>query len=224
MQYQYIHIGKTGGTLISAVLRSLPLEHRSKFRILRHNVSLPQTVEARPEMPVIFSVRRPEALFVSGFNSRLREGRPTYDRAWTERETVAFTHFETPNKLAEALSADDPNLKGFAELSMLSINHVRKGLRWHLKGIECLEQHREDIAFILLQERLEQDLRALAERIGVPLDLAQVPPDARLHTALPEDETELSDVGLANITRWYQADREIYDWCAERHDRILAAK
>ena len=175
-------------------------------------------------MPVFFSVRRPESLFVSGFNSRLREGRPTYDRPWNERETVAFTHFETPNELAEALSADDPNLKGFAELSMLSINHVRKGLRWHLKGIECLEHHREDIAFILLQERLEQDLRAFAERVGRTARAGRGHrPRQRLHTALPGRQDRSSpDLGLANITRWYQADREIYDWCAERHDQILA--
>jgi hypothetical protein len=113
-------------------------------------------------------------------------------------------------------------VKACAEFSMMSINHVRKGLRWHLRGIDCLEQHREDIVFILLQERLEQDLRAFAERVGAPLELADVSPEERLHAAVPEDETALSEEGLANITRWYGPDREIYDWCVERHDRLLA--
>jgi hypothetical protein len=224
MPYQYIHIGKTGGTLISSVLRSLPEDQRAQFRILGHDVTLPQAIEARPQVPVFFSVRRPMDLFVSGFNSRLREGRPTYDRPWNAREAIAFSLFGTPNELAEALSADDPHLKACAEFSMLSINHVRKGLKWHLRGIETLERHQEAIAFILLQERLEQDLRAFAEQVGAALELAEVSPQERLHTALPEDETALSDKGLANITRWYQADQAIYDWCAERHDRILAAR
>ena len=223
MPYQYIHIGKTGGTLIQNVLRSLPQEHRGQFRILGHDVTLPQAVEARPQMPVFFSVRRPAALFVSGFNSRLRQGRPTYDRPWNRREAVAFSVFGTPNELAEALSAEDPHLRASAEFSMLSINHVRKGLRWHLRDIECLEQHQASIAFILLQERLEQDLRAFADQVGVPLELAEVSPGERLHTALPEDATKLSDTGLANITRWYRADQEIYDWCAKRHDQAPAA-
>lgn len=221
MPYQYIHIGKTGGTLIHVVLRSLPKEHRRQFRLLGHDVALPEAIEARPQMPVFFSVRRPEALFVSGFNSRLRQGRPTYDRPWSPREAVAFSLFHTPNELAESLSANDPHLRASAELSMMSINHVRKGLRWHLRGIECLEQHRDDIAFILLQERLEQDLRAFAQRVGAPLELAEVSPEERPHAAMPEDETRLSDAGLANITRWYRADREIYDWCVERHDQML---
>jgi hypothetical protein len=220
--YQYIHIGKTGGTLIHVVLRSLPQEHRAQFRLLGHDVTLPQAIEARPDMPVFFSVRRPETLFVSGFNSRLRQGRPTYDRPWNPREALAFSLFATPNDLAEALSADDPHVKACAEFSMMSINHVRKGLRWHLRSVECLEQHAGSIVFILLQEQLERDLHAFAERVGAPLELAEVSADERLHTAMPEDETRLSEAGRANVARWYQADSEIYDWCVARHDRLLA--
>ena len=222
MPYQYLHIGKTGGTLISAVLRSLPREHRAQFHIHAHNVTLSQAIETRPQVPVFFSVRRPAEIFVSGFNSRRRQGRPTYDRPWNRREAVAFSLFKTPNELAESLSAEDRYQKACAEFSMVSINHVLKGLRWHLHGIERLEQHRADIAFILMQERLEQDLQDFANRVGAPLDLAKVSPEERLHAALPDDETELSDLGRANIARWYRTDQEIYDWCAERHDRMLA--
>lgn len=222
MPHQFIHIGKTGGTLIREVLSSLPDEHRRKFRLLGHDVSLPQAIEARPDMPVFFSVRRPETLFVSAFNSRRRQGRPTYDRPWNRRERIAFSVFETPNDLAEALDANDPHVKGSAELSMLAINHVSKGLRWHLGSPEALGEHREQIEFILLQEQLEQDLRAFAARVGVPLDESRVSPAERFHTSVDEDETGLSEQGLANIRHWYRADQEIYDWCAAFHDRLLA--
>jgi hypothetical protein len=223
MPYQYIHIGKTGGTLVRTVLRSLPEEHRAQFRLHGHDVTLAQALETRPEMPVFFSVRDPTEIFVSGFNSRRREGRPTYDVPWNPRERIAFSLFETPNDLAEALSAADPHLKACAEFSMLSINHVRNGLRRHLDGVESLERHREEIAFILLQERLEDDLRAFAQRVGVPLELADTAPSERLHTAEPDDVTALSPTAVENLRRWYQADREIYDWCVARHDQLLAA-
>jgi hypothetical protein len=221
LPYQYIHIGKTGGTLIREVLRSLPAEHRRRFRFLGHDVALPQAIEERPEMPVFFSVRRPQALFVSAFNSRRREGRPTYDRPWNRQERIAFSLFEEPNDLAESLTARDPHLRACAEFSMLAINHVRKGLRWHLRGTECLEQHRDRIVFILLQEQLEPDLRAFAARVEVPLDDATVSPTQRLHTSVDGDRTELSEAGRTNIEEWYRPHQEIYDWCADFHDRLL---
>lgn len=221
MPYQYLHIGKTGGTLIRELLGSLPAEHRREFRFHGHDVTLPQALEAKPDMPVFFSVRRPETLFVSAFNSRRREGRPTYERPHNRREKIAFSVFDTPNALAEALSAEDPHLRACAEFSMLAINHVRKGLRWYLRGTDTLEEHRDRIAFVLLQERLEQDLRAFAERIGVPLEAAAVEPTERLHQAVAGDERELSPAGLANVEKWYRPHQEIYDWCAAFHDRLL---
>jgi hypothetical protein len=204
------------------VLGSLPEEHRLQFRLLGHDVRLPDAIESRPTMPVFFSVRRPETLFVSAFNSRLRQGRPEYDRPWNRRERIAFSVFRTPNDLAEALSADDPTLRACAELSMLSINHVRKGLRWYLRGPDCLDQHRDRIAFILLQEELEGDLRTFAERAGVPLDAARISPGERLHASIPGDQKALSETGLENIRQWYRPHQEIYDWCAARRAQVLA--
>jgi hypothetical protein len=222
MPYQFIHIGKTGGTLIREVLRSLPDEHRRRFRFHSHDVTLPQAIEARPEMPVFFSVRRPEALFVSAFNSRRRQGRPTYDQPWNPREQIAFSLFQTPNDLAESLSAADRHLRACAELSMLTINHVRKGLRWYLRDVDTLERHRDRIAFILLQESLEPDLRTFAEHVGVPLDAAQTSVTERLHASAEDDEVELSATGMSNIRAWYRPHQEIYDWCAAFHDRMAA--
>jgi hypothetical protein len=220
--YQFIHIGKTGGTLIREVLLSLPAEHRRRFRFHGHDVTLPQALEANPEMPVFFSVRRPESLFVSAFNSRRREGRPTYERPHNRQERIAFGLFDSPNELAESLSAAEPHLRACAEFSMLAINHVRKGLRWYLRDIECLDEHRDRIAFILLQERLEEDLSAFAARVGVPLEAAQVSPHERLHTAVEEDDLELSATGMSNIRAWYRPHQEIYDWCVAFHDRLVA--
>ena len=223
MPYQYVHIGKTGSTLIHTVLRSLPEEHKRQFQIHGHHVTLAEALERRPDLPVFFSVRRPVEIFVSGFNSRLRRGRPRHDVPWNLREQIAFSAFTTPNELAEALSASDRHVHASAEFSMLSINHVRNGLRRHLGSVEFLERHGDDIAFIILQERLEEDLRAFAERAGVPLELAEVSPETRLHTAQADDVTALSELARENLSRWYKVDEEIYDWCVAHHDRLLNA-
>jgi hypothetical protein len=223
MPYQYLHIGKTGGTLIRAVLESLPEPDRSQFIFHGHRTRLVQAVRTHPEMPVFFSVRRPERLFVSAFNSRLREGKPTYLIPRRPEEEPVFARFRFPNDLAEALSAQDLGLRQSAETSMASVRHIHRGLAFVLGGVEILEQHKASIGFILLQEQLEQDLLAFLERVGVPAGQAQVSPAERIHTSMPSDETELSELGLANLRKWYRAHQEIYDWCVEQHDRILEA-
>jgi hypothetical protein len=209
---QFIHIGKTGGSYVFAVLRSLPPEQRRRFTFLGHSSTLAQALAERPDEPVLFSVRRPETLFVSAFNSRLRQGRPTYDRPWTPREEVAFSVFGTPNQLAEALSAEDPFVRASARLSMLGINHVWKGLRWFLHDVDTLEQHRDMIAFVMVQESLEEDISAFAERYDLAIDRAALPAE-RIHASPPEADAGLSEQGLANIRDWYREDSEIYEWC-----------
>lgn len=221
MPLQFLHIGKTGGSFVRAVVNSLPPEHRAQFRLLHHDAKLHQAVETRPGMPVFFSVRRPEDLFVSAFNSRLRQGRPLYDRPWNPREEIAFSVFETPNQLAEALSAQDRLQQAAARLSMFAINHVRQGLRWYLMNIENLERHREHIAFVLLQESLDEDLRAFAARFGVPLDSAEQLFGERVHGAEANSATDLSERAVANLQQWYHDDIQIYDWCVGFHDRLL---
>jgi hypothetical protein len=221
MPYQFIHIGKTGGSLMRAVLESLPEPHRSQFLLHGHRIKLAKAVERYPDMPVFFSVRRTSAMCVSGFNSRRRQGQPTYSVPWTPEERVTFSLFESPNELAEALSSNDRHLKESAESAMVSSEHIRRGLAWNLGGIDALERHKGSIVFILLQEQLEQDLRTFMEGVGVPPELAGVSPQERMHTSMAEDETALSDAGLANIRKWFSAHAEIYDWCAERHDAIL---
>jgi hypothetical protein len=218
---QFLHIGKTGGSFVRAVVNSLPPEHRAEFRLLHHDAKLAQAIETRPGMPVFFSVRRPEDLFVSAFHSRLRRGRPLYDRPWNSREEIAFSVFETPNQLAEALSAEDRLHQAAARFSMFAINHVRQGLRWYLVNAENLERHREHIAFVLLQESLDEDLRTFAGRLGIPLDSAEQLFGERVHGSAAGSETALSERAVANLQQWYHDDIQIYDWCVDFHHRML---
>lgn len=174
-------------------------------------------------MPVFFSVRRPETLFVSAFNSRQRQGKPLYNIPWKPEERLVFSLFRSPNELAEALSASDRRLRESAELSMPLIPHIRSGLARSLGGPDVLEQHQASIAFIVLQEQLEQDLCTFLQGIGVPVESAEVSPSERVHASMDRDETALSNAGLANIRHWFRRDLEIYDWCVRQHDVILKA-
>jgi hypothetical protein len=101
----FLHPGKTGGTALKAALAPVALDGRYEIHLHRHNVLLSDISLGDR---VFFSVRAPLDRFVSGFNSRRRQGRPRYDIPWSAAEERAFTTFTSPDALGRALSSNDP--------------------------------------------------------------------------------------------------------------------
>src|SRR4051812_28297644 len=103
----FLHVGKTGGTAIKRALRSGQVRATPYGRLLLHRHRF--TLRDVPEDDfVFFCVRDPIARFVSGFYSRRDQGRPRYHFEWSPAEATAFATFATPEQLAGALAADDP--------------------------------------------------------------------------------------------------------------------
>src|SRR5262249_7763882 len=96
----FLHIRKTGGTAIIEALRPVA----QPFRIVLHAHDT-KLGEIPPDHKVFFFVRHPVPRFVSGFFSRLRRGAPRYNYEWNDAEARAFSRFQTPSALGEALSA-----------------------------------------------------------------------------------------------------------------------
>src|SRR5205823_2768329 len=95
-----LHVGKTGGTAVKHALRTALHAGGYCIRLCRHGVRLR---DVPPGEKVVFFVRDPASRFVSGFYSRLRQGRPRYTSPWSRAEKAAFGRFGTPNDLAAAL-------------------------------------------------------------------------------------------------------------------------
>ena len=123
--YCFLHIGKTAGTAIRAVIAQHKETHPdARLDVFTHETTLPDLLGIHPESSVTFFIRDPVERFVSGFNSRLRFGRPRYNVPWTEDEAAAFTRFPTPNALGEALSEEHADWRA-ASAAMTSIYHAR---------------------------------------------------------------------------------------------------
>lgn len=198
----FLHIRKTGGMAIKAALRPVAAE----YGIVLH----PHTTKLQ-DLPrferVFFAVRDPVARFVSGFNSRLRMGRPLLDSKWSEGEAIAFANFRTPNELAEALSSDGARHE--ALLAMREIRHVNAPLTTWISSPEEVRARLCDIVWILRTETLAKDFEIVRRALALPPDIRVPVDDLTSHRTPDGFLTSLSPKGRKNIEVWYAEDERL---------------
>ncbi len=153
-----MHIRKTGGTAVKFALEP----HREKSAHLLNLGTHETTLSRIPEGDkVAFFIRDPISRFVSGFNSRLREGRPRYYTPWTTQEADAFCRFPSPNDLAEGLDSRSRDTKADAVRAIYSIEHINLSYWYWFGSPELFDSRWKDIFFIGFQERLEEEITRL---------------------------------------------------------------
>jgi hypothetical protein len=221
-KFGLLHIGKTGGTSAHAVIKAnneMKVGHR--VTCFGHKMTLREVAERDLCRRLMFFVREPTALYISAFNSRLRKGQPRRFSDWTAREEIAFSHFNTPNQLAEALSSEDSEMRERADAAMNGIRHVRKGLHGYLESVELLEQEKDRIYLIGATDSFNDDFQVLRELVGVSPDLELPTDEVGSHRTPAGFERTISDIGRKNIEARYAVDREIYEWCVKRRVELL---
>jgi hypothetical protein len=220
--YFMLHIGKTGGTYTRHVISAIPAARHS-IRFLDHQFTLETALKSFPDEKAIFAIRDPLAIFVSGFYSRMRKGQPLYNVPWSADEAIAFSSFQTPNQLAEALGSSQPELKARAEFSMRSIYHVARCLHFYLLSVSFVRQHRSQISFILRQANLDDDISRLLIKNGISSPHAPVHHDLIRHSSPADLDRTLSPAAVSNLTVWYKIDFELYAECQALASEINAA-
>lgn len=222
-QAHFLHIGKTGGTALRTALTPYRIQtRRGTFRIHFHDHS--RTLQDVPVgEAVFFAVRDPVTRFVSGFNSRLRQGRPRYWTPWSSDEEHAFARFRTPQALALALSSPDNATRRAADAAMRSVGFISSSY-WNWFGDEdSFAARRGDVLFILFQEQLAADFAILVRLLRIP-DRVELPSDeVAMHSTPCGFDQNLSDPAIENLRRWYAKDVEFIRLCRElRQDQTLA--
>jgi hypothetical protein len=197
-----LHVGKTGGTAVKAVLQRFP----DKFRLHPHTVRL---CDCSPGERVFVAVRHPLDRFVSSFNSRLRKGAPRYFFEWSDAEAEAFRHFANPNDLGEALSSLNPLRRRRAQRAMLSIRHVRSRLSFWLGSTDYLRARNDDLV-IGETRTLQSDFENLLKLVGLqPIALSTDP--IAMHSTPSGMTRHLSPTAKSNLSHWYAEDFAIYE-------------
>jgi hypothetical protein len=215
-----LHIGKTGGTALKHVLLENQAAARCQLLFRGHDVTL-------TDVPVgerfMFLIRDPLTRFVSAFNGRLREDRPRYHYPWREEERIAFAIFKTPDQLAVALSSPNAAERAQAEAAMHGIGHVNTPYTFWFPDESAFRARLPDLFFIGLQDRLDEDFELLKRKLGLPGD-ATLPRDETVAHKTPEGfESQLSELGRANLERWYERDVALVRLCRELAPRVNQA-
>lgn len=213
----FLHVGKTGGSSMKATIKRNQLRKLPDGRPLiphGHPTTLPDVLARSPENVAVFFLRDPVRRFVSGFNSRLREGKPAKSIPWKPAERMTFGYFPTANDLAEALSSDDPAVLDRAYAGINSMVHSRMHFTYWFHDVDYLAKRLERIAFIGFQEHYDEDLTRFFELMGV----SSVRPETR-HQAPASQSTELSETAVRNLEQWYADDIAIYQWALGQRDR-----
>jgi hypothetical protein len=215
-----LHIGKTGGTALKHVLTDNADASRYQLLFRGHDVTLADIPRAERFM---FLIRDPLTRFVSAFNGRLREDRPRYHYPWRDEERVAFAIFKTPDQLAVALSAPDAELRVQAEAAMHGIGHVNTPYTFWFPSEAAFRARLDDVFFIGLQDRLDDDFDLLRRKLGLPDGVTMPRDETVAHKTPPGFEAQLSERGRANLERWYARDVAFVQLCRELAPRINAA-
>jgi len=193
----FLHIRKTGGMALKAALSPVAAERGLLLR--EHGTALAKVPRGER---AVFVVRDPVARFVSGFNSRLRMGRPLFDRPWNAAEAEAFAAFKTPDELAQALDARTPA----ALAAMSGIRHVNQPLSDWLVSESYLRERLGDILWVGRTETLAADLEEIKRRLDLPPSLRLPADEVSSHRTPQSMQTQLSSKGRAALERWYEAD------------------
>ncbi len=210
----FIHIGKTGGTFLKSLAATPGSENRKIF-MGSHGDTLLTTIEKfGRDRKVAFFFRNPADRFVSGFLSRLRQGRPTYNVNWTNGEAIAFSYFDHPNKLAEALFSDSEREKSAARYAFSQIFHLKQNYAHYLISRNFLEHEFRSGNIVVCCEthKLDDKIDKVLEILGVE-NVSSVGGSKNRN---PEEvHTELSKKANLNLKKFWSTEYEIYETCKE---------
>ena len=216
----FIHIGKTAGTAIHVALHKNKFAGKYSIILHNHDTTLRQIPDTEK---VFFVLRDPVARYVSGFNTRLRGGRPRNNTPHSAAEKIAFVYFDTPNKLAVALSAEDSVTRERAEQAMKGIGHVNTSYWDWFESEALLYSRASDIMFVGFQERLTEDFERLKTALNLPKHVALPTSDIDTHRTPSGMSKTLEPLAVENLQRWYAQDYQFIEQCKRLMDEIAIA-
>ncbi|XWN24857.1 MAG: sulfotransferase family 2 domain-containing protein [Roseibium sp.] len=167
-EYGFLHIGKTGGTTIASLLNEAASHNYRTPRVLGHDYSMKQAMCEFPNIKLSVTIRDPIERIISGFNSRLRQSRPSYTALWKSEEAVAYLWFPTVTDFFNAKISDNERLKSAALWAEQAMGHVRRGYVYHFESPEFLEQNKHRLYFVGKLDDLSRSAFRYLEPCGVP--------------------------------------------------------
>jgi hypothetical protein len=230
-KFSVLHIGKTAGASISDLAEAAVEAGHTPPMIFGHDWTLRAIVDEFPRTRVAFVLRDPLLRIISGFQSRLRQGRPRNQNMWKVEEAVSFAFFSDAHEFLCGLIGSDERLKSAALFAQRSVRHVRRGYVHHFESVAVLKRYQGRIYFLCDVDGVSAGVFEMFEPAGVPRDFVS---ETYLATHRAGGSTEhihgrLSNEQLAKLRSHFAAEYEIYDYLREllprfSGDRGLASR
>ncbi|MEX2517946.1 MAG: hypothetical protein WD969_01285 [Paracoccaceae bacterium] len=164
----YLHIPKTGGTSLHALFAERWRQGRPAPLYLPHHCDMDAIDALLPDARIILVTREPLERMASGFLSRLRQGRPRYDRPWTRGEATAFSVYRQPGALFRALLSADEFDISMSAFALCEIAHLRRGYQHYFHSAERVRKAKARFALVGEIGAMGRFIEGLAALLGAP--------------------------------------------------------
>ena len=219
-RYSFIHIGKTAGNTVKSIASDVNHNYNKKLHIYPHNCDLKNILRFRKDR-ISFILRDPAERFISGFYSRMRNGRPLNNRLWSLKEAISYLYFPDANKLCEALGDDDERLYSAALYAINSIQHLKRGYSFYFQSVDMIKKYEDRFYAIVPFDKLHDYMHEIFSPLGVPQDFVEK--NMQKYHAAPVETArrtaELTQAARENLRSFLQQDYEIYEYlklCSSR--------
>ena len=209
----FLHIGKTGGTVVKSVLKNNLTTGKYSIQLHPHSVKFMDIPKGEK---IIFFLREPVSRFISGFYSRQRKGLPRHNSPWTPEEETAFGLFKTPNELAMSLADKESINYEFAVNAFANIRHVNTQYYHWFKDSHYFQSRIDDILFIGYQETLNKDFQSLKQALELPSSAELPKDDYNAHRNPINLDKLMDEKAITALHEWYQEDYEFIELCQSK--------
>ena len=169
-QLGFLHIPKTGGSGISSLGKKAVERHQPFPCSFPHGWRFAEIRKAFPDMRIAFILRDPLERMISGFNSRLRQGRPTYNKLWSPGEAAAFALFPSVKHYLDALISQDEYHRSACAYAQRQIQHLRWNYSFYFRSPELVRADTGHIALVGRIEETDRFIDALCLEAGFAPD------------------------------------------------------
>lgn len=220
--YGYLHMGKTGGSSVNHVMNSA-VEAGFKPPInFGHVYTMERILKEHPHIEISVVLRDPIERIISGFNSRMRQSRPTYTAMWRNEEAIAYLWFPTVADYFEArINPANERMKSAALYAEQSMGHVKRGYEYHFHSLEFIKKHAHRFYFLSTMNDLSDNIAGYFTPCGIPEDFVLKAAIVK-HSGGKSTPSSLQKFDAdfqAKLREFYSCEYEIYDFLKELAQR-----
>lgn len=199
-EHGFLHIPKTGGSGVNTFGRSLQERGFKSPCVFSHGWKIEEILNHFPNIKISFVLRDPLSRMISGFNSRIRQGRPTYNNLWTPAEAAAFSLFPSVGKLLDAILAEDEFSKSAVRYTMRHVTHLRWNYSFYFKNLDTVRSNRSSFEIIGSMNRMDEFINSYTALSGAPESTAAELYEKR-HEAKVRSEDSLERYSPEDVSR-----------------------